>query len=47
MELLSLFHDYSLAIITIILIFVGGMTLSLVSNSLLSDKLIVTIVELI
>lgn len=47
MELLSLFHDYSLSVITIILMFVGGITVSIVSNSLISNRLIVTTVELI
>lgn len=47
MQLLSLFHDYSLAIITIIMLFVSGLSLSLVTNSAVSDTIIVTIVEVI
>lgn len=47
MQLLSLFHDYSLAIITIILAFVTGVSLFIVSNKLISDSPIVTIVEVV
>lgn len=46
-ELLSLFHDYSLSIITIILFFVAGMTTSMVTNNLISNRVIVTAIELI
>jgi len=46
-ELLSLFHDYSLSIISMILVFVGGLTISIILNKLVSDRLIVTIVEVI
>ena len=46
-QLLSLFHDYSLAIILIILIFVAGVSLSLVINTFLSDSLVATIVEFV
>lgn len=47
MELLSLFHDYSLAIIVAILVFVGGISLSIVFNYFVSDFLIVTFVEIV
>lgn len=47
MELLSLFHDYSLAIIVAILVFVGGISLSMVFNSFVSDFVIVTFVEIV
>lgn len=47
MQLLSLFHDYSLGIITIILVFVGGLSVSMALNSLISDSLIVTMVEVV
>lgn len=47
MQLLSLFHDYSLAIISIILMFVGGVSLSITLNRIISDSLIVTIVEVV
>lgn len=47
MQLLSLFHDYSLGIILIILSFVTGVALSIIRNILLSDSAIVTIVEVI
>lgn len=46
-ELLSLFHDYSLAIILIILVFVGGISLSIVFNRMVSDFVIVTFVEVV
>lgn len=47
MQLLSLFHDYSLGVITIILIFVRGVSYSIVTNNLISDSVIVTRVEVI
>lgn len=47
MELLSSFHDYSLAIIVIILTFVTGVSVSLMYNSIISDSVIITIVEVI
>lgn len=47
MEFLSLFHDYSLAIILGILVFVGGLSVSIVFNSFLSDSVIATVVEVI
>lgn len=47
MGLLSIFHDYSLIIILIILIFVTGVSTSMVRNSILSDSAIVTMVEVI
>lgn len=47
MEFLSLFHDYSLAIILGILVFVGGLSLSMVFNSFFSDSVILTIVEVV
>ena len=46
-ELLSLFHDYSLAIISIILVFVGILTLSIVFNSFTSDSGITTMIEVV
>jgi len=46
-ELLSLFHDYSLGIIRIILSFVTGIAFSIISNNLISNSPIVTIVEVI
>lgn len=46
-QLLSLFHDYSLAIILMILIFVTGVSVSLVVNKFLSDSLVVTFVEFV
>jgi cytochrome c oxidase subunit 2 len=46
-ELLSLFHDYTLAIITRILVFVGGLSLSILFNKYVSDFIIVTSVEVI
>lgn len=47
MELLSLFHDYSLSIILIILVSVSGVSLSILTNGLISNYLIVTSVEVI
>lgn len=47
MELFSLFHDYSLAIIFSILVFVGGVSVSMVFNSFVSDFVIVTFVEVV
>lgn len=47
MEFLSLFHDYSLAIIFGILVFVGGLSVSMVFNYFLSDSVIATVVEVI
>lgn len=47
MELLSLFHDYSLAIISIILVFVGVLTLSMVLNRFTADSGITTAVEVV
>ena len=47
MQLLSLFHDYSLAIISMILMFVGGVSISIALNTLASDSTIVTIVEVV
>ena len=47
MQLLSLFHDYALAVIRMILMFVAGASLSLIRNTLLSDSLIITIIELV
>lgn len=44
---LSLFHDYSLAIISFILMFVGGVSLLIITNHLISNAPIVTIVEVI
>ena len=46
-QLLSIFHDYSLALIVNILIFVTGVSISIVRNKLISDSVITTIVELI
>ena len=46
-ELLSLFHDYSLAIITMVLIFVTGISLSIISNKFISDFVIITTIEVI
>lgn len=47
MELLSLFHDYSLSIISMILVFVGGLSVSIVCSSYFSDSVIVTLVEVV
>lgn len=47
MEFLSLFHDYSLAIIAGILAFVGGLSVSMTLNSLFSDSVIATMVEVV
>nr|UUC08059.1 cytochrome c oxidase subunit 2 [Parantropora penelope] len=47
MQLLSLFHDYSLGIIVLIVTFVTGVAISMVSNILISDSSIVTIVEVV
>ena len=47
MELLSLFHDYSLAIILMILVFVAGVSLSIILNVFISDYVIVTFVEVV
>lgn len=44
---LSLFHDYSLRLIIIILVFVAGVSLSIVVNTLISDSIIITIVEVV
>lgn len=46
-ELLSMFHDYSLSIIVSILTFVGGISLSILFNSLVSDSVIVTLIEVV
>lgn len=46
-ELLSLFHDYSLSLILMILFFVGGVSVSMLYNSYISDYVIVTSVEVI
>lgn len=46
-QLLSLFHDYSLAIIVMIVSFVTGVSIFIISNKLISDSPIVTIVEVI
>lgn len=46
-ELLSLFHDYSLSIIAMILVFVGGLSFSMVCNSCFSDSVIVTMIEVV
>lgn len=46
-ELLSLFHDYSLAIISMILVFVGVLTLSIVLNGFTADSGITTMVEVV
>lgn len=46
-QLLSLFHDYSLMLVLIILTFVRGVSLSILSNTLISDSIIVTIVEVV
>lgn len=46
-QLLSLFHDYSLTLIILILIFVRGVSSSILSNKLISDSIIVTIVEVV
>ena len=47
MELLSLFHDYSLSIISMILVFVRGISMSILCNRLVSDFIIVTVIEVI
>ena len=47
MELLSLFHDYSLSIILIILVFVGGISFSMLTNSFVSDYLIGIFIEMV
>jgi hypothetical protein len=47
MELLSLFHDYALSILGGILVFVAGVSLSILINSFVSDSVIVTSVEVI
>lgn len=47
MELLSLFHDYALSILGGILVFVAGVSLSMLTNSLVSDFVIVTSVEIV
>ena len=47
MEFLSLFHDYSLAIILGILVFVGGLSVSIVLNNFLYESVIATEVEVI
>nr|AJP00035.1 cytochrome c oxidase subunit II [Bugula neritina] len=46
-QLLSLFHDYSLALIINILVFVTGISISMMSNKLISDSIIPTLVETI
>lgn len=46
-QLLSLFHDYSLILIIIILIFVTGISVSMLRNQYLSDTVIVTMVEVV
>lgn len=46
-QLLSLFHDYSLALIINILIFVTGISISIIRNKLISDSIIPTLVETI
>lgn len=46
-QLLSLFHDYSLIIILVILTFVRGVSISMITNKLISDSIIVTMVEVI
>lgn len=47
MELLSLFHDYSLTLILFILVFVSGISMSMLTNGIISDSFIVTIVEIV
>lgn len=47
MELLSLFHDYALSILGGILVFVAGLSLSMLTNRLVSDFVIVTSVEVV
>lgn len=46
-QLLSLFHDYSLAIILFILFFVTGISIFIIINKLISDSPIVTLVEIV
>lgn len=46
-QLLSLFHDYALAVIIIILIFVTGVSIFIITNKIISDSPIMTIVEVI
>lgn len=46
-QLLSLFHDYSLAVIVIILVLVIGASLSIITNKVISDSVIVTTVEVV
>lgn len=46
-QLLSLFHDYSLSIILIILAFVRVISFSIITNTLISDSVIITIVEVV
>nr|UUC08041.1 cytochrome c oxidase subunit 2 [Cupuladria biporosa] len=47
MQLLSLFHDYSLAIILMILMFVAGTSYSMTTNNLMSTPHNMTLVEII
>lgn len=47
MELLSLFHDYSLSIILMILVFVRGVSLSMLTNFFISDYLIGVSIEVV
>lgn len=46
-QLLSLFHDYSLAIILMILRFVSVISVSIVFNKFISDSVIITLVEVV
>lgn len=46
-QLLSLFHDYTLSIIVFIVIFVMGVSLSIIRNRFISDFPVVTMVEVV
>ncbi len=46
-QVLSLFHDYSLILIVIILVFVTGISFSILRNKFISDSVIITIVEVV
>lgn len=46
-QFLTSFHDYSLAIIIIILMFVGVVTIFIITNSIVAIASVVTLIEVV